>query len=244
VFRRVKYRFRACTPAYAAALLAFAVCPFAHAHTHITLRNGFELDCARTETLDATHTRLYMAADDASYQDLRTADILRVETLPDPPPPVIAAVVASPAATTSADPTPAELHQLFTSAGAAHNIDVDLLAAVAKTESNGRAHAVSRAGAQGIMQLMPATARTLGVTDAFRPDQNVAGGAAYLDSLLTRYRNNLALALAAYNAGPGAVDRYHGVPPFHETRAYVAHVIREFNKRKTASLSAVATAVR
>ena len=79
------------------------------------------------------------------------------------------------------------------------------------------------------MQLMPKTAAQLGVSDSLRPDENVAGGASYLDSLLTRYHDNLALALAAYNAGPAAVDRWHGVPPYRETRLYVARIIRDFN---------------
>ena len=81
------------------------------------------------------------------------------------------------------------------------------------------------------MQLMPSTATELGVDDSFRPDQNVRGGSAYLDGLLARYHDNLAMALAAYNAGPAAVDRYHGIPPYRETRAYVARVIHEFNRR-------------
>jgi len=81
------------------------------------------------------------------------------------------------------------------------------------------------------MQLMPATAKGLGVGDSFKPDENVRGGSAYLDVLLTRYHDNLALALAAYNAGPEAVDRYRGIPPYRETRAYVARVIHEFNRR-------------
>jgi soluble lytic murein transglycosylase-like protein len=88
------------------------------------------------------------------------------------------------------------------------------------------------------MQLMPATATRLGVSDSFQPDQNIAGGSAYLDQLLTRYHDDIALALAAYNAGPGAVDRYHGIPPYRETRAYVARVITEFNRRKQRSAQA------
>jgi soluble lytic murein transglycosylase-like protein len=81
------------------------------------------------------------------------------------------------------------------------------------------------------MQLMPGTASELGVKDSFKPDQNVRGGSAYLDALLIRYNDKLALALAAYNAGPAAVDKYRGIPPYSETRAYVARVIHEFNRR-------------
>jgi soluble lytic murein transglycosylase-like protein len=90
------------------------------------------------------------------------------------------------------------------------------------------------------MQLMPGTASAMGVEDSFKADENIAGGTAYLDALLIRYHDNVAFALAAYNAGPGAVDRYHGVPPYRETREYVARVIREFNRRK--QLSQVAQA--
>jgi len=113
-----------------------------------------------------------------------------------------------------------------------YGVDPRLLHALIWQESKYKPHARSNVGAQGLMQLMPATASAMGVDDAFRPDQNISGGTAYLDSLLTRYHNNVALALAAYNAGPGAVDKYHGVPPYRETREYVARVIREFNRRK------------
>jgi soluble lytic murein transglycosylase-like protein len=116
-------------------------------------------------------------------------------------------------------------------AGEDHNLDVDLLASVVKAESDGNARAVSRAGARGLMQLMPGTAAGLGVRDSFQPDQNVRGGSTYFDALLTKYHDNIALALAAYNAGPEAVDKYHGIPPYRETQAYVARVIHEFNRR-------------
>jgi hypothetical protein len=114
----------------------------------------------------------------------------------------------------------------------APDIDVELLASVVHAESGGHAHAVSHTGAQGLMQLMPSTAHDLGVKDSFQPDQNINGGTAYLDALLTKYHDNLALALAAYNAGPAAVDKYHGIPPYRETRAYVARVMTEFKRRK------------
>jgi soluble lytic murein transglycosylase-like protein len=128
--------------------------------------------------------------------------------------------------------TKEEMHEMLAHAGAKHNIDEDLLASVVRAESGGQVRAVSRTGARGLMQLMPGTANAMGVDDAFKPEQNIAGGTAYLDWLLTRYHDNVALALAAYNAGPGAVDKYHGVPPYRETREYVARVIREFNRRK------------
>jgi soluble lytic murein transglycosylase-like protein len=120
---------------------------------------------------------------------------------------------------------------MLTRAGEEHNLDVDLLASVVKAESDGNARAVSRAGAQGLMQLMPGTAAGLGVKDSFEPHENVRGGSTYLDTLLIKYHDNLALALAAYNAGPEAVDKYHGIPPYHETQVYVAYVIHEFNRR-------------
>ena len=131
---------------------------------------------------------------------------------------------------------------MLAAAGTAHNIDADLLWSVVKAESAGNPQAVSRAGAQGLMQLRPATANELGVANSFAPQQNISGGAAYLDMLLTRYHDDMALALAAYNAGPEAVDRYHGIPPYRETRSYVARVIAEFNRRKRAMAAAAKSA--
>lgn len=105
-----------------------------------------------------------------------------------------------------------------------HDVPATLVQAVIAQESGGDPSAISRAGAMGLMQLMPGTARAYGVSNPFDPAQNVAGGAAYLHDLLTRYHGNLMLALAAYNAGSGAVAKYGGVPPYAETRGYVSSV--------------------
>ena len=104
-----------------------------------------------------------------------------------------------------------------------------LVHAVLMAESAGDPSAISLAGAEGLMQLMPGTAAGCGIADAaFSPSANVQCGAAYLKQMLDRYHGNVTLAVAAYNAGPGAVDRYHGVPPYPETQAYVARVISAY----------------
>ncbi|MGF7180968.1 lytic transglycosylase domain-containing protein [Tunturiibacter psychrotolerans] len=220
-----------------------AVCPLARAAEHVTLKNGFELDCVRREAV-GDKVRLYFAekagtAAGSNYMDVAADSVVRVEMVADLPEPV-AEVKAPSAVTLMTVPTKEEMHEMLAHAGAAHNIDEDLLASVVRAESGGQVRAVSRTGAQGLMQLMPGTASAMGVEDAFRPEQNISGGTAYLDLMLTRYHDNVALALAAYNAGPGAVDKYHGVPPFRETRAYVARVIREFNRRKQMAMVAQA----
>jgi soluble lytic murein transglycosylase-like protein len=236
----------------------------AFAAEHITLRNGAEFDCIRQEPA-GDRIRLYLlpaartaspgqtVSESANYIEVSAGSVLRVETVPDPPPLAAAGAphLASemwvqepdPARTAAIQLTSTEIHQMLVRAGTLHNIDTDLLASVVQAESAGNALAVSRAGAQGLMQLMPATASVLGVHNSFVPEQNIGGGTAYLDQLLTRYHDDISLAVAAYNAGPAAVDRYHGIPPYAETRAYVARVIREFNRRKRvagASLTASA----
>jgi soluble lytic murein transglycosylase-like protein len=208
-----------CDLILAAAAFALAASPAAYGFDRVTLRNGFSYDCAHREPLADGRVRLFLSGGDSSYIDLPASEIESVATLPDPPAKTIA-------------PASADVRGLLSHAGEQHDIDVELLASVVHAESNGHANAVSRTGAQGLMQLMPGTARNLGVKDSFQPDQNINGGTAYLDALLTRYHDNLALALAAYNAGPGAVDKYHGIPPYRETRAYVARVMTEFKRRK------------
>ncbi len=118
-----------------------------------------------------------------------------------------------------------EYGSLIAEAARRHGVDPALIAGVIEAESGFNAKAVSPAGAQGLMQLMPSTARGLGVADALDPAQNVMGGAKLLRQLLDRYKGDARLALAAYNAGPGAVDQYGGVPPYAETQRYVPKVL-------------------
>ncbi len=118
------------------------------------------------------------------------------------------------------------LEQIFQKASDTYQVSKDLLKAMAKAESNFKADITSSAGAMGIMQLMPGTATSLGVTDAFDPEQNIMGGAKYISRLLEKYNGNLSYAVAAYNAGSGNVDRYGGIPPFTETQNYVAKVLQ------------------
>jgi soluble lytic murein transglycosylase-like protein len=121
-------------------------------------------------------------------------------------------------------PTSAQISSVIAEAAQRYAVPPALVEAVAWRESRFQQSAVSPKGAIGVMQLMAGTARELGV-DPYDPRQNIQGGAAYLSQMLTRYRGDTGLALAAYNAGPGAVDRYGGAPPFKETRRYVADIV-------------------
>lgn len=122
------------------------------------------------------------------------------------------------------------LASIIGDAARAHGVDPRLVAAVVRRESAFNPNAVSAVGAGGLMQLMPATARYLGITDVFDARQNVFGGTKYLRTLLDTFNGDLDLALAAYNAGPGAVKKYNGVPPYKETRAYVASIRSNYER--------------
>lgn len=208
--------------------LAFLTAPTVrlHAAERVLLKNGFDVVCDRHE-LSGDRVRLYLNANSNDFVEVGAHDLDSVESLTTIQ--VAPVTAADPQKPSAPELSPKELHQMLAKAGLEHNLDVDLLASIVQAESGGHPHAVSRTGAKGLMQLMPGTAAELGVNDSFKPDENIGGGTAYLDALLTRYHENLALALAAYNAGPAAVDRYHGIPPYRETRLYVARVIREFN---------------
>jgi soluble lytic murein transglycosylase-like protein len=129
-------------------------------------------------------------------------------------------------------PAGSDLTALATAAARRHKLDPALVLALVQVESAFQPRAVSPKGAQGLTQLMPATAREMGVKDVLDPEQNLDGGARYLSWLLNRYGGDLRRALAAYNAGPGAVDRHQGVPPYRETLKYVRRVLEKYNDKK------------
>lgn len=201
------------------------------------LRNGFSLRHERREQ-SGSNTRLYLnSSDDTGYIDVPTDQISSFERDLTPPPPVPEEKKPEPVAAH-------DVNRIVSAASDRHQVDADLIASVIRAESNFNPRAVSRKGAQGLMQLMPGTASQLGVGDAFEPQTNVEAGTRYLRELLLRYNGDIPKALAAYNAGAGRVQKYRGVPPYRETRAYVARIIRDFNRKKLATARQEAAARR
>lgn len=124
------------------------------------------------------------------------------------------------------------ISSLVVEASKSHRVEPELIYAVIMTESNFNMNAKSRVGALGLMQLMPRTAKALGVMNPLDPRQNIQGGTKYLSSLIRKYDGQLSLALAAYNAGPGAVAKHRGIPPYAETKNYVRKVLKIYNTQK------------
>lgn len=242
------------------ALLAVAALP-CFADEFAVLKNGFSIRHARREVVGAV-TRLYVTKDGTSFVDVPTAQLDHFESAPALPAALAAASsprVQAPASAlsfapakssvvpssrgVSGFPSPrANLSDVVNAASGRYRLDPDLVNSVIKAESGFNVRAVSPKGARGLMQLMPGTASQLGVPNAFDAQANVEGGTKYLRELLEKYNFDLVKALAAYNAGPQRVERFGGVPPYYETRAYVARIVRDFNKKKVEQQKA-ATAV-
>jgi hypothetical protein len=200
------------------------------------LRNGFAIRHDHHQEMGST-TRLFFFADDSSFTDVPTEEIASYEKDLSAPPPTPSSV----SVTANSQKSPSlPINEVVNTASAAFHLDPDLVNSVIHAESGFNAHAVSPKGARGLMQLMPGTANQLGVNDAFDPEANVTGGSRYLRELLERYNFDLVKALAAYNAGPERVEQYQGVPPFRETRAYVARIVHEYNTKKIAQEKAAA----
>jgi membrane-bound lytic murein transglycosylase MltF len=187
------------------------------------LRNGFSIRHEHHE-VEGDTTRLYMGTEpNSGYVDVPTAQIENFE--PAPPDPQAATLQGQPGM---------DLNTIVNAASTRSQVDADFIASVIRAESGNNPKAISRKGAQGLMQLMPGTAGKLGVRNAFDPAENVDGGVRYLRELLLLCDNDMVKALAAYNAGPQRVQQYHGIPPYHETHAYVARVINDYNRKKLA----------
>jgi Transglycosylase SLT domain len=212
-----------------AAWAADAVTPGMRVVYDAVLRNGFTIRHDHLEKLQGV-TRLYFSADPGGgFIDVPAEEIVSLDRQEIPLP--------RPAPTTKTN-TAEGIDRWVNSASDHHQVDADLIRSVIKAESGFNTRAVSPKGAQGLMQLMPGTASQLGVKDAFAPAENIEGGTRYLRDLLVLYNNDMAKALAAYNAGPQRVAQYKGVPPYPETHAYVARVIKDFNRTKLAARSA------
>ncbi|HMK23459.1 MAG TPA: lytic transglycosylase domain-containing protein [Terriglobales bacterium] len=227
------------------------------------LRNGFTIRHESRAPLGET-TRLFLTADGSSFVDVPTAEIVEIDMNVGPPPepekadppagappappnlkpmPPVAGSAAAPVPVAQPKAaTPIDLSHTVNAAGERYRLDPDFINSVIHAESGFKVHAVSPKGAQGLMQLMPQTASKLGVPNAFDPEANVDGGTRYLRELLEKYNFDLVKALAAYNAGPHRVDQYHGVPPYRETRHYVASIVRDFNRKKLAQQKVAKTA--
>ena len=241
---------------FALAILLAAASIGAKAADLAVLRNGNSIRHERREVVGAV-TRLYLSDSSSGYIEIPTDQIERFEKDTAPPPVKSQSTAASSIKPSSVStpavvkplsaPTPMTtaltrqgLNDVVSGAGERHQIDPDFINSVIRAESGFHQNAVSKKGAQGLMQLMPGTASQLGVTNPFDPDANVEGGTKYLRELLEKYNYDVPKALAAYNAGPKRVDQYRGVPPYYETQAYIARIIRDFNRKKLAENPALA----
>lgn len=220
------------------------------------LRNGFSIHFDHKEQ-SGNSIRLYTGTGylDIASDQIASFDVDETPVTPEPQP------APQPAALTSTQPSAAQpaivasqtpssvkaaqnidLDQVVRDASSKNRLDPDFVSSVIRAESNFKTHAVSKKGAQGLMQLMPGTAAQLGVADPFDPRANVEAGTAHLSALLDQYHDDPIKALAAYNAGAHRVKQYNGVPPYRETRDYINKIVRDFNAKKRAQMKAAAAA--
>ncbi|MGD1069634.1 MAG: lytic transglycosylase domain-containing protein [Bryobacteraceae bacterium] len=196
-----------------------------HAGEYAVLGNGFRLHAERHEVEDGK-IRLYA---EGGVSEMPAASVVRFEAEEEVAPANLPA--APPATVPPTPPAPQTPAELAAAAAEKYSLPASFVESVMRAESGFQPSAVSPKGAIGLMQLMPETARQLGV-DPANPRQNAEGGAQYLHDLLAKYEQDpdqVVLALAAYNAGPAAVERYHGVPPYRETREYILRVLKDWN---------------
>ena len=225
-----------------------ASCGLSSATDLAILRNGNSIRHERRQIVGPV-TRLYLSDSASGYIEIPTDQIERFETDTARAPavskisettrpnsvnstPMASAQPVNPQAQRTVDRQ--SLDSMVNGAGQRHQIDPDFINSVIRAESGFNNRAVSKKGAQGLMQLMPQTASHLGVANSFDPNSNVEGGTKYLRELLEKYNYDVPKALAAYNAGPHRVDQYRGVPPYFETQTYVAKIIRDYNRKKLA----------
>ena len=231
---------------FGSAIFLVASGAFSSATDLAVLRNGNSIRHERRQVV-GTVTRLYLSDSASGYIEIPNDQIERFEV--DNTSQVPASLAANPAQSNSINTLASSsslnargqrivdresLEAMVNGAGQRHQIDPDFINSVIRAESGFNNRAVSRKGAQGLMQLMPGTASQLGVANSFDPNANVEGGTKYLRELLEKYNYDVPKALAAYNAGSRRVDQYHGVPPYFETQTYVAKIIRDYNRKKLA----------
>src|SRR5215831_19775320 len=209
-------------------LLVSLAAPSARAE-YIVLQNGLRLHVTGYELMGDKY-RLQLQG---GWMDVSTTDVVKIE------PEEVFAPIVQPAAAPSpaADANQPPYRELILAAASRYGLDAELISSVVEVESNFNPKAISAKNARGLMQLLPETAVRFGVKDIFDPKENIDAGTHYLHDLLQLYKNDLTLALAAYNAGPDSVQKYGNVPPFQETVSYVKQVKRKYQKNKTAPAS-------
>jgi soluble lytic murein transglycosylase-like protein len=204
-------------------LFASLTAPSARAE-YIVLQSGLRLHATGYQLIGEKY-RLQLQG---GWMDVSVADVVKIE-----PEEVFAPILQPAPAAPAPAANPSPYHEFVLAAASRYGVDAELISSVMEVESNFNPKAISAKNARGLMQLLPETAARLGVKDIFDPKENIDAGTHYLHDLLQLYKNDLTLALAAYNAGPDKVQKYGNVPPYRETQSYVKQVKRKYQKNKS-----------